>query len=374
MLGLDNLQRHRVMMVLDDVVNLFPYRNLSWWWWYFEAAQAFAFKSAKKAKRLQSRTAEKEQRRLHVPLVDRTSGEPAPFIIVVQGPPQVLFVFANSWSPWAHLIFMACRLIDWSPCYLVPATEDSMKCRWNLEMHLVNCKIGLDPLCLLMLVTVNEWMQVGKTLLIQSLVKHYTKHNLSDVRGPITVVAGILWIPSNICRTNQHWNWRDVLESWIKEESWSGWTTLLRCTSLCMSCVWCHLWVVLTTSSWDGLCNETICGERETERQRDRQTDRDRETERQTETERQRETGRQREMNADWQLDRWVCWFLFQANRGGSSLWSVQMISMQWLMQPNLQIWFCYSLMAALALRWWASATRTTSNIWFVAWIFACTL
>jgi hypothetical protein len=43
-------------------------------------------------------------------------------------------------------------------------------------------------------------------------------------------------------------------------------------------------------------------------------------------------------------------------------------------MQPNLQIWFCYSLMAASALRWWASATRATSNIWFVAWIFACTL
>jgi hypothetical protein len=39
-----------------------------------------------------------------------------------------------------------------------------------------------------------------------------------------------------------------------------------------------------------------------------------------------------------------------------------------------LQIWFCYSLMAALALRWWASPTHATSNIWFVAWIFACTL
>lgn len=34
-------------------------------------------------------------------------------------------------------------------------------------------------------------LQVGKTLLIQSLVKHYTKQNLSDVRGPITVVSGM---------------------------------------------------------------------------------------------------------------------------------------------------------------------------------------
>ncbi|CAM6115965.1 unnamed protein product [Calypogeia fissa] len=81
--------------------------------------KAFTFNSAAKAKRLQARSAEKDQRRLHVPVVDRSTGEPPPFVIVVQGPPQV-----------------------------------------------------------------------GKTLLIKSLVKHYTKHNMSDVRGPITVVSG----------------------------------------------------------------------------------------------------------------------------------------------------------------------------------------
>ena len=42
-----------------------------------------------KAKRLQSRTVEKEQRRLHVPVIDRAYGEPPPFVIVVQGPPHV---------------------------------------------------------------------------------------------------------------------------------------------------------------------------------------------------------------------------------------------------------------------------------------------
>jgi hypothetical protein len=31
---------------------------------------------------------------------------------------------------------------------------------------------------------------VGKTTLIKSLVKHYTRHNLSSVKGPITVVSG----------------------------------------------------------------------------------------------------------------------------------------------------------------------------------------
>ncbi|CAA6667167.1 unnamed protein product [Spirodela intermedia] len=80
---------------------------------------AFAFTSTVKAKRLQSRTTEKEQRRLHVPVIDRSVGDPAPYVIVVHGPPKV-----------------------------------------------------------------------GKSLLIKSLIKHYTKHNLPDVRGPITVVSG----------------------------------------------------------------------------------------------------------------------------------------------------------------------------------------
>ncbi|KAG5536403.1 hypothetical protein RHGRI_023991 [Rhododendron griersonianum] len=81
--------------------------------------KAFAFSSTVKAKRLQSRATEKEQRRLHVPTIDRSTGEPAPYVVVVQGPPQV-----------------------------------------------------------------------GKSLLIKCLVKHYTKHNLPDVRGPITIVSG----------------------------------------------------------------------------------------------------------------------------------------------------------------------------------------
>ncbi|PNX96664.1 ribosome biogenesis protein BMS1, partial [Trifolium pratense] len=81
--------------------------------------KAFAYSSSKKNKRLQSRTAEKEQRRLHVPIIDRSYGEPPPFVIVVQGPPQV-----------------------------------------------------------------------GKSLLIKSLIKHYTKQNLPEVRGPITIVSG----------------------------------------------------------------------------------------------------------------------------------------------------------------------------------------
>ncbi|KAF9663177.1 hypothetical protein SADUNF_Sadunf17G0011200 [Salix dunnii] len=71
------------------------------------------------AKKLQSRAVEKEQRKLHVPTIERNYGEPPPFVVVVHGPPQV-----------------------------------------------------------------------GKSLLIQCLVKHYTKHNIQEVRGPITIVSG----------------------------------------------------------------------------------------------------------------------------------------------------------------------------------------
>jgi len=34
-------------------------------------------------------------------------------------------------------------------------------------------------------------IQVGKTTLIKSLVKKYSKHTLTQVTGPITVVSGI---------------------------------------------------------------------------------------------------------------------------------------------------------------------------------------
>ncbi|KAI0488248.1 hypothetical protein KFK09_028075 [Dendrobium nobile] len=81
--------------------------------------KAFAFSSSVKAKRLQSQAAEKEQRRLHFPTIDHSIGEPAPYVVVVHGPPKV-----------------------------------------------------------------------GKSLLIKCLVKHFTKQNLSEVRGPITVVSG----------------------------------------------------------------------------------------------------------------------------------------------------------------------------------------
>ncbi|KIY93770.1 putative Ribosome biogeneis protein BMS1 like protein [Monoraphidium neglectum] len=82
--------------------------------------KAFAFQSAGKARASRARSAEKEQRRMHVPMAERAAAvDPAPFVVLVQGPPQV-----------------------------------------------------------------------GKTSLIQALVKHYTKQNLADPRGPVTVVAG----------------------------------------------------------------------------------------------------------------------------------------------------------------------------------------
>ncbi len=51
-------------------------------------AQAFIFSSAARSKREKTRVAEKEQRRLHVPILERPVDEPPPFVVLVHGPPQ----------------------------------------------------------------------------------------------------------------------------------------------------------------------------------------------------------------------------------------------------------------------------------------------
>ncbi|KAJ3031359.1 UNVERIFIED_CONTAM: Glycoside hydrolase 2 (Mannanase, beta-galactosidase) [Siphonaria sp. JEL0065] len=81
--------------------------------------KAFAFNSGVRANRTIMRNMDKDQTRLHVPMVDRTPDIPPPIVIAVVGPPGT-----------------------------------------------------------------------GKTTLIRSLVKRYTKHNLTEINGPITVVSG----------------------------------------------------------------------------------------------------------------------------------------------------------------------------------------
>ncbi|KAI8615947.1 hypothetical protein BC830DRAFT_1120039 [Chytriomyces sp. MP71] len=81
--------------------------------------KAFASYSGVRADRNARRNADKDQTRLHVPMVDRTPDIPPPIVIAVVGPPGT-----------------------------------------------------------------------GKTTLIRSLVKRYTKHNLNEINGPITVVSG----------------------------------------------------------------------------------------------------------------------------------------------------------------------------------------
>lgn len=73
--------------------------------------KAFAFSSSNKAKRLQSRAVEKEQRRLHVPIIDRSYGEPPPYVVLVQGPPQVHILFfllqSSNFTTWGVLKLMS---------------------------------------------------------------------------------------------------------------------------------------------------------------------------------------------------------------------------------------------------------------------------
>jgi len=83
-------------------------------------SQAFAPKSGRRADRQARRTVERDQTRLHVPLVNRTPDEdPPPVIVAIVGPPGV-----------------------------------------------------------------------GKTTLLKSLVRRFTKQTLNHAQGPITVVSG----------------------------------------------------------------------------------------------------------------------------------------------------------------------------------------
>ncbi|RPD54653.1 DUF663-domain-containing protein [Lentinus tigrinus ALCF2SS1-7] len=82
--------------------------------------KAFAPKSGRRAERQGRRTAERDQTRLHVPLVDRTpDDQPPPTVVAVVGPPGV-----------------------------------------------------------------------GKTTLMKSLIRRYTKQTLNQIHGPVTVVSG----------------------------------------------------------------------------------------------------------------------------------------------------------------------------------------
>lgn len=81
--------------------------------------KAFVFSGRGKAKKQASRTAERDQRRMHVPVMEVEPQEDPPIVVLVHGPPGV-----------------------------------------------------------------------GKSTLIQALVKHYTNQTLGDVRGPVTIVAG----------------------------------------------------------------------------------------------------------------------------------------------------------------------------------------
>jgi len=81
--------------------------------------KAFNFKSAVKAAKSRQRNLDREHRRQHLPIANRTTEEEPPFIVAVVGAPGS-----------------------------------------------------------------------GKTTLIRSLVKHYTKQNIQTTNGPITIVTG----------------------------------------------------------------------------------------------------------------------------------------------------------------------------------------
>jgi hypothetical protein len=74
--------------------------------------RAFAFASAGAAHKQGRRNMDLAEKKLHVPLVDRTPIEPPPIVVAVVGPPQVCFLFpivrrsqASTWHTYPRSLF-----------------------------------------------------------------------------------------------------------------------------------------------------------------------------------------------------------------------------------------------------------------------------
>ncbi len=81
--------------------------------------QAFAFNSGIRANRTIQRTLDKDQKRLHVPMVDRTPVEAPPIVIAVVGPPGVRLFFFQ--------LEMAQASIDWKDYFNSITCEELYK-------------------------------------------------------------------------------------------------------------------------------------------------------------------------------------------------------------------------------------------------------
>ena len=120
--------------------------------------KAFGRSSAGITARIQqARKAEIQERKLHVPLVDRSYAAEEP-------PPIVVAVVVGSQSRLEDSPRSRCRL------------------RGTAWPHLVILMSGVG--------FIQGPPGVGETTLIKSLVKHYTRHVLSEVRGPINCISG----------------------------------------------------------------------------------------------------------------------------------------------------------------------------------------
>jgi ribosome biogenesis protein BMS1 len=109
-----------------------------------------------------ARKADLDQKRLHVPLADRSLLEPPPVLIAVVGPPKVCLHFLTFFFSF---IF-----------HSIPLLSEYFKIKKsNPQFYFIFFA---------------RFVQVGKSTLIRSLIKRYTKQNVADVKGPITVVSG----------------------------------------------------------------------------------------------------------------------------------------------------------------------------------------
>jgi hypothetical protein len=128
-----------------------------------------------------------------VPTVERVPEAPPPFVVLVQGPPKVCQTTQQFYQYAAlQALPLACTELcrHDRPLAILAAPRKtlgtsavhilfpSLQSCHDLLWHVIEADAHDLP------------VQVGKSLLIRCLIKHYTRQSLSEVRGPVTIVAG----------------------------------------------------------------------------------------------------------------------------------------------------------------------------------------
>ncbi|RXM29800.1 Ribosome biogenesis protein BMS1-like [Acipenser ruthenus] len=146
--------------------------------------KAFGVQSAVRMARTFHRAQDLQTKKHHAPQVDRSALEPPPVVIVVVGPPRV-----GKTTLIQCLIrnFTRQKLSDiCGPVTIVSGEAQDLQTKKHHAPQVDRSALEPPPV----VIVVVGPPRVGKTTLIQCLIRNFTRQKLSDICGPVTIVSG----------------------------------------------------------------------------------------------------------------------------------------------------------------------------------------